>query len=178
MNSPRDLVADATRYSKAMATFHWLTAVLVTIAYLISDGSPGIRKDPPIIHILLGLSVLTLTLPRLLWRVLRGVPSPLQTVSKRLARLAGAAHALIYLLLFAVPLTGWITASRLGLKIGLWGIDLPFLIRPVEGDPGAIADLHQVAGNLLVGIAGLHAAFAFWHFFRLRDQTLQRMWPF
>jgi hypothetical protein len=65
MKPPGDLVANATHYSKTMATFHWLTAVLVIVAYLISESSPDIRKDPPIIHILLGLSVLTLTLPSL-----------------------------------------------------------------------------------------------------------------
>jgi len=178
MNSPKDIDANATRYSKIMAIFHWLTAVLVIVAYLISESSPDIRKDPPILHILLGLAVLTLTLPRLLWRLLGGVPSPLQTVSQRLARLARVGHAALYLLLFAVPLTGWITASRLGLNIGLWGIDLPFLVRPVDAHPGLIADLHQIGGNLLLGIASLHTAFALWHYFRLRDQTLQRMWPF
>src|SRR5271154_5500793 len=160
MNSPKDIDANATRYSKIMAIFHWLTAVLVIVAYLISESSPDIRKDPPIIHILLGLSVLTLTLPRLLWRLLRGVPRPVQTVSRRLARIARVGHAALYLLLFIVPLTGWLTFSRLGLKVKLWGLNLPFLIKPVDGDPGAIADLHQVAGNLLLGIACLHAGFA------------------
>jgi superoxide oxidase len=178
MNSPKDIAANATRYSKTMATFHWLTAVLVIVAYLISENGPDIRKDPPIIHILLGLSVLTLTLPRLLWRLLGGVPGPVHTVSRLLSRLARVGHVALYMLLFIVPLTGWLTLSRLGLRVELWTINLPFLIRPVDGDPGAIAELHQVAGNLLLGIACLHAGFAFWHFFRLRDQTLRRMWPF
>lgn len=178
MNSTKLPVTNAARYSKVLAAFHWLTAVLVIVTYVISDSSPDIRKHPPILHILLGLSVLTLTLPRLLWRLLSGVPSPLQTVSRRLARLASAGHTALYLLLFIVPLTGWFTLSRLGLKMDWFGINLPFLIAPVEGDPGVIPDLHQVAGNLLIGIAGLHAGFAFWHHFRLRDRTIQRMWPF
>ncbi len=178
MKSTTSIVANATRYSKMMATFHWLTAVLIIVTYLISESSTQIRKDPPVLHILLGLSVLTLSLPRLLWRLLSAVPAPEQTVSRRLARIARVGHTALYLLLFIVPLTGWLTFSRLGLKVQLWGINLPFLIKPVDGDPGPIADLHQVAGNLLLGIACLHAGFALWHFFRLRDQTLQRMWPF
>lgn len=142
-----------------MAIFHWVTAALVIIAYVISESGPDIRKDPPFIHILLGLSVLTLTLPRLFWRLLRGVPIPLSTVSQRLSHLARVGHTALYLLLFIVPLTGWLTLSRLGLQIKFGGINLPLWIKPVEGDPGAIADFHQVAGNLLVGIACLHAAF-------------------
>ena len=173
-----DLGVESVRYSKAIAIFHWLTAVLVIIAYVISESSPQIRSDPPTVHILLGLSVLTLTAPRLLLRLIGGVPSPLKSVSKRWARLSRVGHAALYLLLFLVPLTGWFTVSRLGLKIELLGMDLPLLIRPVAGNPGPIADVHQIGGNILFCIALLHAGFAFWHCFRLRDQTLQRMWPF
>jgi cytochrome b561 len=74
------------------------------------------------------------------------------------------------------------TLKTIGMKVvflhqsylgaSLWGIVLPFLDKPVDGDPGPIADVHQIAGNLLLGIALLHAAFALWHFFRLLDQTL------
>ncbi len=108
-----------------MAIFHWVTAALVIIAYVISESGPDIRKDPPFIHILLGLSVLTLTLPRLFWRLLRGVPIPLSTVSQRLSHLARVGHTALYLLLFIVPLTGWLTLSRLGLQIKFGGINLP-----------------------------------------------------
>jgi len=178
MEPPLEFAPRSAKYSKLVSSFHWATAALVIVAYVISDGGPDIRKDPPTAHILLGLAVLSLTIPRLVWRLFRGVPRPLPAVSKRMIRLASAGHARLYLLLFAVPLTGWITLSRLGLKIRLWGIDLPFFVRPVDGDPGPIADMHQIGGNLLLGIAALHATFALWHFFRLRDQTLQRMWPF
>jgi superoxide oxidase len=178
MEPPLGLAAISAKYSKLMSSFHWLTAAPVIVAYVISEGGPDIRKDPPTAHILLGLAVLTLTIPRHMWRLFLGVPRPLPAVSKRMIRLASAGHATLYLLLFAVPLTGWITLSRVGLKIRLWGIDLPFLVRPADGDPGPIADMHQIGGNLLLGIAVLHATFALWHLFRLRDRTLQRMWPF
>jgi cytochrome b561 len=119
-----------------------------------------------------------LTLPRLLGRLLGGVPSPLDTLSKGWTRIAGIGHATLYMFLFAVPLTGWITLSRLGLNVELFGIMLPLLTAPVAGEPGLIANVHQFGGNLLMGTAAVHAAFALWHFFWLRDKTLQRMWPF
>jgi cytochrome b561 len=166
------------RYSKLMLTFHWLTAALVILAYLTSEGGAGVRADPPLTHIILGLSVLLLTLPRLLGRLVGGVPPPLESTPVRMTRLARIGHGTLYFLLIAVPITGWLTVSRLGLSIELLGFHLPSLTASVQGDPGPIANLHQVGGNLLLIIAGFHAAVALWHFFRLRDRTLQRMWPF
>ena len=168
----------SARYSKFMSTLHWLMAALVILAYATSEGDLNTHSDVPTVHILLGLSVLTLTLPRLLGRLLGGVPSPLDTLSKGWARMAGIGHATLYMFLFAVPLTGWITLSRLGLNVELFGIMLPLLTAPVAGEPGLIANVHQFGGNLLMGTAAVHAAFAVWHFFWLRDKTLQRMWPF
>jgi cytochrome b561 len=166
------------RYSKFMSTLHWLMAALVILTYITSEGDLNTHSDAPTVHILLGLSVLTLTLPRLLWRLLVGVPSPLDTFSKRWTRMAAIGHATLYMFLFAVPLTGWITLSRLGLNVELFGRTWPLLTASVAGEPGLIANVHQVGGNLLMGTAAAHAAFALWHFFWLRDKTLQRMWPF
>jgi len=56
-----------------MLIFHWATAALMLLAYLTSEGGASVRTDPPTTHIVLGLSVLFLTLPRLLLRYLRGV---------------------------------------------------------------------------------------------------------
>jgi cytochrome b561 len=172
------LAGDSARYSKFIATLHWLMAALVILAYVTSEGDLNEHSDAPTVHALLGVSVLALLLPRFLGRLLGDVPSPLHTLSKRWTRLAGIGHATLYLLLFAVPLTGWFTLSLLGLNVALLGHGLPFLTAPVAGDPGFIANVHQIGGNLLLGIAALHAAFALWHFFWLRDKTLQRMWPF
>jgi superoxide oxidase len=166
------------RYSKLMLTFHWLTAALVILAYLTSEGGAGVRADPPLTHIILGLSVLLLTLPRLLGRLVHGVPPPLESAPERMMHLARIGHWTLYFLLIAMPITGWLTVSRLGLSIELLGFHLPSLTASVQGDPGPIANLHQVGGNLILIIAGFHAAIALWHFFRLRDRTLQRMWPF
>ena len=178
MEPTRDTAINPARYSKFMATLHWLTAALLILAYVTSEGNLNTHSDAPTVHVLLGLSVLTLTLPRLFGRLLRGVPSPLDTLFKRWTRMAGIGHATLYMFLFAVPLTGWITLSRLGLNVERFGLILPLLTAPVAGEPGLIAAVHQFGGNLLMGTAAVHAALALWHFFWLRDKTLQRMWPF
>ena len=166
------------RYSRLICTFHWLTAALVLLAYLTSDGGARVRTQPQTLHVILGLSVLTLTLSRLLARFARGVPPPPESTHKRMIRLAHIGHRVIYLLLLAVPVTGWFTVSRLGLRIELSGHQLPLLTAAVQDDPGLIANIHQVGGNVLLIVAGCHAAMALWHHFGLRDRSLHRISPF
>jgi cytochrome b561 len=171
------MTAAPTRYSRLMLTFHWVTAACVLIAYLTSEAETRARTSSQFTHVALGLSVLALTVSRLIARYAGGVPPPLESTDKRLTRWAHIGHHGIYFLLLAVPITGWFTLSRLGLKLELLGFQLPFITVPVEGEPGLIAKIHQIGGNLLLVIAGVHAAIAFWHYCWLRDQTLQRMLP-
>ena len=75
-------------------------------------------------------------------------------------------------------ISGWFAASRLGAPAWLFGITLPPLTHLVSSSAGAVGELHQLGGNLILIIAGLHAAAALWHQLVLRDGALQRMLPF
>jgi cytochrome b561 len=88
-----------------------------------------------------------------------------------------AGHGILCLLLIAVPLTGWYAAGRLGRFIAVKGVALPGPAKAVQGPPGPVPDLHQVVGNLIPIIAGLHAAMAHWHHFVKRDATQRQMNP-
>jgi cytochrome b561 len=85
---------------------------------------------------------------------------------------------LLYALLVAVPITGWYAASRLGAPAWLFGVTLPPLTHVVGSNAGPVGELHQLGGNLILILAGMHAAIALWHQFALRDHTVQRMLPF
>ena len=164
------------RYSKLMIVLHWTIAVLIVAAYLTSEGGRRARLDPPVLHMALGLSVLLLLLPRLLWRFIVGIP-PAVPHGRLLDLASRMGHATLYLLMIAIPLTGWYAASRLGIKVTFLGLQLPDLTTAVQGAPGLITELHQTGGNLLLILAGLHGVAALWHHFILRDGTLARMNP-
>ncbi|HEX4024668.1 MAG TPA: cytochrome b [Steroidobacteraceae bacterium] len=166
------------RYSRLMMALHWATAVLVVAAYLLSEGGPRVRTHPPLLHFACGLAVLLLLVPRLIARALGAVPPLPQYDSRWLTIAARASHTLLYLLLLAVPLMGWYVASRLGVPAWLFGLTLPPLTAAVAGPAGILAKLHQVGGNLILILAGVHALAALWHHFGLRDHTLRRMTPF
>jgi cytochrome b561 len=131
-------------------------------------------ENPPLLHFSFGLAVLVLVLPRLLLRVVGGVPNDLQS-GTRLAIAAKIGHAVLYLFLIALPLSGWYAASRLGVPASFFGVQLPAIAERVQGNAGLIADIHENAGTVILYLAALHAVMALWHQFVLRDGTLQRM---
>jgi cytochrome b561 len=160
-----------------MFVLHWAMAILILAAWATGEGGRHVRENPPLLHFWLGLSVLVLLVPRLLARFVGGVP-PLD-VSQRpwVALAAKAGHAVFYLFMIALPLSGWYAASRLGVAVSFFGIPLPPLAAAVQGSPGLIADLHETGGSLILWLAGLHALVAVWHHFVWRDGTLSRMSP-
>lgn len=162
------------RYSKNMVVIHWLTALLILGAWLTSTGGRYMVENPPLLHFSLGLAVLVLVLPRLLLRLVGGAPAEVRA-GGWLAIAAKVGHAVLYLFLLALPLSGWYAASRLGVPVSFFGVQLPAIAERVQGAPGLIADLHENAGTIILYLAGLHAVIAVWHQFVLRDGTLQRM---
>ncbi|BCM20819.1 cytochrome b [Mesorhizobium sp. J8] len=165
------------RYSQITIAIHWLTAVLVVVAWLTAVGGRHARTDPSYVHFTVGLAVLLLVIPRLLARWLGAAPMIEDPQNRWLDLAARAAHTLLYVLLIALPLSGWYAASRLGVPVSFLGIDLPSLAAPVQGASGEIADLHETGGTLILWLAGLHALIALWHQFVMKDRTLERMNP-
>jgi cytochrome b561 len=153
------------RYSASMIVIHWLTALLVLGAWFTAEGGRKIAENPPLLHFSLWLAVLVLMLPRLVLRVAGRTPET--DAQGWLAAAAKAGHAL--------PITGWYAASRMGVPVSFFGLQLPALTAPVQGRPGLIAELHENAGTIILILAGLHALMAIWHQFVLRDGTLRRM---
>jgi cytochrome b561 len=165
------------RYSTLMIVVHWLTAICVGTAWLLSEGGRAVRQDPPTWHFAFGLAVLVLVMPRLLARLAGGAPPIAPEGSALLRSAARAGHAALYALLVALPLSGWYAASSMGIPVTLLGITLPALATPTLGGGGLIGDLHSNGGNLLLILAGLHGLMALYHHFVLKDDTLRRMSP-
>ena len=167
------------RYSSLMIAIHWSTAILVVVSYMLSEGGPTIRQDPPLLHFSFGLSVLALTIARIAARAVQPVPPPSRAMAPLTARLARVVHAIFYILLIAVPLVGWLVASRMRLPVRIFAMAVPALNVPIPRfmDAG-LAGIHQVGGNLLLGLAALHALAAVWHQCVRKHKLINRMNPF
>jgi cytochrome b561 len=105
-----------TRYGAVAQGFHWLIAALIvvqfTLAWSADDLPLGARKLALLArHKSFGMTILMLATLRLLWRLFNRppeLPVGMSTIERRLAR---ATHVLFYVLLFIMPLTGWMMSS-------------------------------------------------------------------
>lgn len=171
------------RYSAMAQALHWATAILVLVAFIYGPGGSeervyaASRDFDRQIHETLGLCVLTLTLIRVLWRMIDTRPEP-QQGARWMGIAAKAVQAALYLLLFAVPLSAiagaWLEGHPLSLLAGLK--IAPAL--PVSHSTGSvIASIHTWLGDAILWIAGLHALASIYHHFLLKDDVLLSMLP-
>jgi cytochrome b561 len=178
------LLSTPTRYGAVAQSFHWLTVALVGAAYIISSGGPERRVYSPeratelSVHETLGTLVIAVLLLRLLWRLIDHVPQepPMPGWMLFLARLV---HGLLYALLAAVPLTAVIGAWYEGHPVTFLGYgEIAPLVAPAHDFGRSLTELHTTLGNVIIWIAGFHAAAALIHHFVLRDRVLLSMLPF
>lgn len=171
------------RYSATAQLFHWTTVLLVVVAYIASPGGPETRVYSSAndlsrgLHELLGLSVFALTLLRVCWRVIFSPPkSPEMPAWMELGARLG--HWTIYALLLLVPLTAILGAWLAGhpLTVLFLGNIQPWLSQSRQLGL-ALANIHGWLGDVLIWLAGFHAATAVYHHFWRRDAVLLSMLP-
>lgn len=184
MHNPRmaSSTRSPTRYSGVAQLLHWLTAILVLVAFIYGPGGAETRVYAPErdfdrhLHETLGLAVLILSAVRLAWRALDRHPDP-EPVARWMGVLAKAVQGLLYLLLFVVPLTAitgaWLQGhplTWLGGSIGPW-------FGPSHDLGNTFAEVHGWLGDVILWVAGLHALAALYHHFVLKDGVLRSMLP-
>ncbi len=169
-------------YSKVAVALHWLIALCIiaaiAIAQITEDWEGPSRGFAMMMHKSLGISVLVLSVARILWRVTHRPPAMdphLKSWEKGLAHLA---HTLFYILMIGMPITGWIMSS-VSTKYGIsyFGLfDIPYL--PVEGNKAAgeaAHEGHEIAGKVMIALILIHVAGALKHQFIDKRPALARM---
>lgn len=167
--------------------FHWGMAALVLFqawlgvraAFFTPDL--GARFDLVQRHKSWGTLILALALARLAWRLARGRPPGHGPVWRR--RLAAGVHATLYVLLLALPLSGWVMVSAAPLQdlLGMRNMVFGLFALPDPWVPGServealAATAHLWAAVVLAAALALHVAGALWGQFGARDHALRRM---
>src|ERR1700691_5576249 len=104
------------RYTSTAQSLHWLIALLIVVQFALARMAAhlplGVRKLSLLAeHKSVGMTVLVLAVIRIAWRLKRA-PPPLPAEMRRVERvLAGASHFSFYVILFAMPLSGWLMSS-------------------------------------------------------------------
>lgn len=173
------------RYGTVAVAFHWLVAALMTGLvvlglYMVRLPDVGFDKKKIVLviwHKEYGILVLAAAFLRLAWR-LRGPTPALEPAPDWQKVTARFVHQWLYLLTFALPLTGWIMSSAAALPVSLFGLGyLPDLVPRDDRLFRFFLGLHHALGYALIALLALHAGAALWHHFVVRDATLRKMLP-
>ena len=162
---------------------HWLIALMIVGMATVGWYMKGLPNTPDkvaiyALHKSTGLTVLALVLARIGWRLFEGVrPVEPAGMPRWQVRAADVTHALLYLAILAMPVSGWLFNSASNFPLRWFGL---FAVPPLGGpDPvlkSAAGFAHWFLFWCIAGLFTLHVAAALDHHFRIRDDVLRRMW--
>jgi len=173
------LRSTSSRYGAAAQAFHWLTAMLVLAAFVLSKGdqdslysagADGLRR----IHEALGILVFIVAMLQLLWRLIDSTPAK-QPMPRWMAAASKLVQFALYALLIAIPATAVLGTWLVGIPVTLPGFDIAPPIAKAHGLGQLIMKIHATLGDAILWVAGVHAAAALFHHFYLRDQVFRSM---
>lgn len=173
----------ANRYTSTAIALHWLVATAIFVLFCFGFYMAGLPLSPTKLklyswHKWAGVTVFLLIAVRFAWRLAHS-PPPLPASMAPLLRLAASAtHGLLYLLMFAIPLSGWLMSSAKGFQTVWFGlIPLPDLVAKNESLGNRLLTLHAGLNWILAALVILHITAALKHHFIDRDDILRRMLP-
>ena len=172
----------ASRYTRTAITLHWLLSLALLGSFCVGLYMTGLPLSPQRLklynwHKWAGITILTLSIVRLVWRVTHRPPAdvPMPAWQQRAAHWA---HRALYTLFFAVPLAGWAYSSAAGFPVVVFGVlPLPDFVPADKALAEAIKPLHAALAWTLALVVLAHVAAALKHHFVDRDGLLARMWP-
>ncbi|MDB6085032.1 MAG: hypothetical protein JWN43_2913 [Gammaproteobacteria bacterium] len=177
MNPPR-------RYTAIAQMFHWTIAALIVtqfaLAWTADDLPLGMHKLVLLArHKSIGMTVFVLAILRLLWRFRHPPPELPVSMSPIERALAHATHIAFYVLLFAMPITGWTMSSAKNYSVSWFGLfTWPNLIAPNDAAFNFLKSTHDYLSDALFAVAVLHILAALKHHFWNKDDVFLRMLPF
>lgn len=170
-------------WSRASKVLHWLIAALILVMAILGLTMVNLPNTPTkvdvyALHKSLGITIFLLVLIRLGWRLRAGAPPPVAGTPALQHRAATGMHLLLYLLLLAMPLTGWLLNSATGFPLQWFGlVDLPAPFGRNEALLALFTNAHVLLFWTLALLVVLHAAAAVYHHLFVGDATLARMLP-
>lgn len=170
------------RFHPVSAIMHWVMFVLIAAALAAIEIRGDIPKGDPLRdtlrnwHMLAGQLVFLCLLVRIAARIRYPAPPALpaprwQTGSAHLV------HGVLYLLMLAIPVTGVLFYQAGGREVNFFGMVLPVLIAPNPDLKQNIREFHELMGNAVYVVVGIHILGALYHQFIQKDGTLLRMLP-
>ena len=170
------------RYDRVQRILHWLIAVVILSMIAIGlymvqlpkewelpPGQESVRAFWFLLHKSLGITAAALILVRIGWRLTHKAPPLPSYVPKWQQRLSGFVHGLLYALMVAMPLSGYLQSMFSKYDTKLWGIVLPRLAEPSTALREQFSEVHEILAFTLIAVLALHISAAIRHRLTNRD---------
>jgi len=170
-------------YTRTAIALHWAIALLIFCAFPLGIYMHELPFSPRRLqlysyHKWLGVTVFLLAIGRVLWRLKHPAP-PLPAGLPAWQRIASTAtHHLLYVLILAVPVSGWLMSSAKGFQTVYLGlVPLPDLLAKDKALGDLLQTVHKALNFTLGVLVVTHVTAALKHYFVDRDGVLARMIP-
>lgn len=171
------------RWGAVSMLLHW--AIVLLLGWLAWLGLTMVDMPPTpakinayALHKSLGLTLLGLVSLRLLWRLFAGAPKPVPGTPGWQERIASITHWMLYVLMFAIPISGWVFNSASGYPLQWFKqFNLPAIAGRSEDLSATAIQVHEYGFWLLLLLVLAHAGAALYHHIFQGDDTLRRMLP-
>jgi cytochrome b561 len=173
-----------TVWSPVAKLFHWSTALLIGAMFVLGWLAVTYPMSPTKIelfnlHKSLGLFILAWTLLRLGWRITHEAPPLPVDIRRAERRAARLAHAALYVLIIAMPFSGWVINSAADFPLKWFGLfRIPQIVGPNEGLQDIAELVHFTLSWTILAVLALHIVAALRHHFVMKNEVLLRMLPF
>ncbi len=171
------------RYDGVAILLHWLVALIIIGNFALGVYMHELPLTPWKLklyswHKWAGVSVFLLAAVRILWRATHRPPALPDSMPDWQKAVAHGGHHLLYLLMFAVPVTGWLMSSALGVQTVYFGVlPIPDLLGKNKELGDTLKVVHEVANVTMAAIVLGHALAALKHHYKDHDGILSRMAP-
>lgn len=170
------MINNATRYDRVQIILHWLVAAIIFFMiglglYMIElpkeselpPGEESVRAFYFLLHKSMGITVAMLIILRVVWRVTHKAPALPSSISKWQQKAAGAVHVLLYLVMIAMPISGFMQSMFSKYDTKFWGVALPRIAEADDVMRESFSQVHECLAFLFIGLIVIHLAAAIKH---------------
>jgi cytochrome b561 len=174
---------NSTHYTTTAIALHWLMAALILGLFGVGLYMADLPLSPIKLRIYswhkwAGVTAFLLVLARLAWRATHRPPALPAAMARWQQFAAHAGHGLLYLLMIAIPLSGWLMSSAKGFQTVYFGVlPIPDLLAKNKELGDALREVHETLNFLMIAVVAGHIGAALKHHFIDRDDVLTRMSP-
>ncbi|MDH5357513.1 MAG: cytochrome b [Gammaproteobacteria bacterium] len=167
---------DVARYDRVQIILHWLIAAIIFLMiglglFMVElpkqselpPGEESVRAFYFLLHKSMGLTVAMLIILRVFWRLTHKAPALPDSIEKWQQRAAGVVHGLLYLVMVAMPLSGYAQSMFSKYDTKFWGITLPRIAEADSAMRETFTELHECLAFLFIALIVIHLAAAIKH---------------